>query len=236
MLNKNSIYLSIITLLSLFTVVSARADVISIGTIDGINVVDTLVGSSTTNSCFTVDAPSNACFYNQNSGNNLATINDAQLESDITDSLVTTYIVSTQPSYIDLAFSNVDIYNGDGADLVFLFAGNSFSFQFDLLDGSGPNIFDVTPDDAVVESDGTRWLINGALLSAVFVDLDDFGYAKDIPLGTFRLNMGDQLGTPFLAMAGGFHTQVAVVPLPLSIVLFTSGLGVLGFFSRRCKA
>jgi len=104
--------------------------------------------------------------------------------------------------------------------------------------------------DTVLDSDG-NWLCvngidnfctNGAALSAIFIDLED-SIAGDVALGSIRLFLGEDYNginpengdpiRPRLSLAGGFHTEATVVPLPLSAVLFSSGLALLGWIGRR---
>jgi hypothetical protein len=98
----------------------------------------------------------------------------------------------------------------------------------------------VTTDHAVIDA-GNNWIDlppDGfdIALSAVFVELDDFGLGDGDTVGDIRVMLGMDYGSemapygPGLGLVGGFH---AAVPLPLPIVLFGSGLAFLGFIGRR---
>jgi len=81
---------------------------------------------------------------------------------------------------------------------------------------------------------------DGAALSAVLIDFED-SIANDLALGYIRISLGDSFidysnnnsTNPRLLVAGGFHTEATVVPLPLPVVLFSSGLALLGWVGRK---
>ena len=66
----------------------------------------------------------------------------------------------------------------------------------------------------------------------------------EIALTSMRMTLGMDLGSeelnakygPGLSLVGGFHNEPTAVPLPLPIVLFASGLGLLGVVARRNKS
>ena len=105
----------------------------------------------------------------------------------------------------------------------------------------------VDPGDTVFNTDGTWNCIagapntckNGTALSAAFFDFGDT-VAGDVAIERVRIYLGNDYrgpdGTrPRFSLAGGFHTEAMVVPLPLSAVLFGSGLSLLGWIGRRKK-
>ncbi len=220
----------------------ANASIISVGTIDNIVTVDTISTTSMSATCGS-SAATSSCFYNYDSASITSTISASQLDADLTDALISTYVYSVNPASIDFRFNNTSIYNGAGADLVFFLIGNTERFQLDLLnDANGAMTYAATFSDIVRDSAGNWFSIDGASLTAVFVDLDDFGYANDQALANFRVTLGDQLITnepgssrPYLSLVGGFHTQPAIsqIPLPLPFVLFSSGLALLGLYAKR---
>jgi hypothetical protein len=107
--------------------------------------------------------------------------------------------------------------------------------------------------DTVLDNDG-NWLCvngtgkfctNGAALSAIFIDLKD-SIPGDVALGNIRIFLGEDFNginpgngapiRPRLSLAGGFHTEATVVPLPFSAALFSSGLALLGWIGRKRTA
>ena len=154
-------------------------------------------------------------------------------------------------AFIDLTFTNT-IVNGAGNDLVLFFIGNTTTFGLDTYDLDGGLIgsgnytiatptFDTTEQTVsffgdTVRDDAGDWLcINstdslctgGYALSAIFID---FGKSLE---GTAIGKLHLKLENSNFALAGGFHTTATVVPLPLSVVLFSSGLALLGWIGRR---
>lgn len=161
------------------------------------------------------------------------TINQSQMTADMTDTNEATWVTSIDPTAsIDLGF-NVDIFNGEGADLVFFFIGDP-AFNFDLnINGIVNNI-----DNAVLTGFGITDPLNRLWnVSAALVELSDFGFATNEALTSdFRLFIGNDYADPSrptVSLVGGFHTDPVVVPLPLPIVLFASGIGLLSLFARR---
>ena len=142
-------------------------------------------------------------------------------------------------AYIDLSFAN-NIFNGDGADLVLFFAGNGsnqstgikeYQFTIDVgADGTNEEgVFSVTTSSTSSIYDDDFYA------SFAIIDLDDFGFDQSTPLGDIRIHLGD-ISMPALAGLGAYHESPMVVPLPLSSVLFTSGLALLSLFRRKTQA
>ena len=61
------------------------------------------------------------------------------------------------------------------------------------------------------------------------IDLVDFAFLGIDPIETIRLGVGSSSAVP--SLVGAHH--LAPVPLPLPLVLFSSGLALLGFVGRR---
>jgi len=183
-------------------------------------------------------------YYDQTfSGDLTSSITGNAISAAVTGSDLTKYAwtadsrIPTGPAnaYIDLSFSN-NIYNGDGADLVLFFAGNGTRFKDGHIE---PFLFsiDVGADGV---NEGGLFGVTTTTTSAIYgnkfyasyalIDLDAFGYDKTTPLGNIRVYLGDS-SMPALAALGAYHTTV--VPLPLSSVLFSSGLALLGWIGRR---
>jgi len=66
--------------------------------------------------------------------------------------------------------------------------------------------------------------------SYALIDLDTFGFDQTTPLGDIRIYLGDK-SIPALSGLGAYH--LTAVPLPLSSVLFGSGLALLSLFRRK---
>ena len=160
------------------------------------------------------------------------------------DALVTTYAYSlTDYAYVDLGFST-SIYNGAGDDLAFFMTGDPLLMDFNAV------VSDDFGNSITISSDTSSYIVVNEFdllfedgfqiaLNSILIDLDDYG--TDVfganPLTNIRFNFGsEEFGSPGLSLAGGIHTTAAVVPLPLPIVLFGSGLGLLGLFGRRKKS
>jgi len=170
--------------------------------------------------------------------------------TDQTDYAHATYAM-TDAGYVDLGFSS-GVFNGPGADLIFFFFGGlnedlyTASNVFDLdIDINGPleQLQYSSGEGACIEyqttacKSATDQLItvtspmDGELtLTMQLIDLDDFGLAGNTEINNFRVYMNNY---PALSLVGAINTQA--VPLPLPIVLFGSGLAVLGFVGRRRK-
>lgn len=218
---------------------------------DSINTINTgdlslasLVKSSNTSGCSSIPGSSTQCDFIQTFTTDHYR-NDAELEP-IVNSDYRTSVKSTVPNaYIDLGF-NDDVINGAGNDLILFFVGNTTTFSLDVYDnastpqlintiqhtliaptfGTGSNVSDY--GDAVRDATkNERILLDGFQLSAILIDFGDSYEGTGI--GSLHLTLENSN----FALAGGFHTNTAVVPLPLSVVLFSSGLALLGWVGRR---
>jgi len=220
---------------------SAQAATISVGNINNINVANTLLSSSSSAACATEKTSANCDFQNYTG----ALLNDIELAGTVTSNEAN-YVYSSVPennASLELGFNGFDIYNGAGNDLVIFIVGNDSPFELNVFDKSGATmssgIFSVTTDNTVFDNAG-NWLCVGGSdnlctggfpLSAVFIDFGDT-IAGDIAVGSIQLSLGNSA----FSLAGGFYTEPTVVPLPLSVVLFGSGLALLGWTGRRKKA
>lgn len=219
----------------------ALAATISVGNIDGINVANVLLGSSNSADCASNKTSANCDFQNFTG----ALLNDIELAGTVTsDPANYTYAsIPGNNASLSLGFNGFNIYNGAGNDLVIFIVGNGSPFGLDVFDTNGAvmssGIFNVTTADTVYDNAG-NWLCVGGSdnlctggypLSAVFVDFGST-VAGNIAVGSINLT----LGSAAFSLAGGFYTEPTVVPLPLSVVLFGSGLALLGWTGRRKKA
>ena len=226
-------------ILTLFTA-SVHAAPISVVNIDGINVANMLLGSSSSPSCSSDKTSANCDFMNFEG----ALLNDLELTSTVTSNAANyTYAsIAGNNASIDLGFNGFDIYNGEGNDLVIFIVGNGGSFGLDVFDTNGSTMssasYTVSSADAVLYDDGNYVCVSvntctklDPALFAIFVDFGE-GIAGDVAVGRMQLSLGDAA----FSMAGGFYTEPTVVPVPLSVVLFSSGLALLGWTGRRKKA
>jgi hypothetical protein len=168
-----------------------------------------------------------------------------ELAAAVTGSDLTTYVrtpdanLSSDPnyvnsSYIDLSFGNtVNFFNGEGDDLVLFFAGNSTTFKNgnkeDFLFSFA--IGEFKSGLLGVTTDHTSDLYGiSSPASYALIDLSNFGFADNASADELRIYLGDT-SMPALAGIGTFNATV--VPLPLSSVLFGSGLALLSLFRRK---
>ncbi len=239
--------------LALFTNATQAAP-ISIGNINGINVANQLIGTSSSAACESTPTRENCDFLKTGP---TTPLNNAGVASVVTSNPAT-YVLSPDRNntFLDLGFNGFDLYNGDGDDLVVFIVGHSTSFGLDVFDTNdnlvfssiydvATPVFGVDSGDTVFDNDGNWLCINGApgtcndgtSLSAAFFDFGD-AIAGDMALGSIRISLGEDFngadGTrPRFSLAGGFYTEAMVVPLPMPALLFSSGLFLLGWLGRK---
>ena len=168
-------------------------------------------------------------FLNYTSATSADIISQAQLSSDVTDSSAATYVLSLNSNaYIDLGFST-NIYNGNGYDLALFFVGVS-SFSLELTGNElGSNSFtSIDTGFDVTDSFGTY------ALTVALIDLDQYGMSTNDLLGDIRIHLGNSLH-PAFSLAGAFNTSPTAVPVPAALLLFLSGIGILGLFGKQKK-
>ena len=174
--------------------------------------------------------------------NNLFSSNSSA--SAITDLDASTYLygntTNPSPGSAQLGFSR-NIYNGSEADLVFYFLrgdGDANTASFDLTIGGISSTYNANLT-TFVDNNGTtlkyQVAVNGGFadLLAATVNLDDFNIASNDFITGFDISGIDN--DERIALAGGFHTDAVVVPVPAAFFLFLSGLTGLGLISRRKK-
>ena len=138
------------------------------------------------------------------------------------------------------------LYNGAGADIAFFFVGDPNTINLSL--SGSPTTFNSsiqiepgTGRQYVVTEESLGFVCTNNTpcpLSAVLVDLDEFGWDPATALNNLEVGFGGfgEAGTSnqaYLSMIAGFHTEPVVVPLPAPLLLLLSGLAALGLISRR---
>ena len=232
---------------------NALAQTINVGDISNIHVADSFdssTGSSNSTACESSQNATN-CDFEQTFHEGTYISNT--LLKDLVTSDFSTSVKSPVESnaFIDLSFTN-SMYGGAGNDLVLFFVGNNTSFGLDVFGKNINNpistdIYTITTGDTVFNDDaeGTWVCINGtddlctggSPLSAVFIDLGSS--FNGVEIDKLHLTFGNEfngLDSSNFSLAGGFHSSAMVVPLPLPIILFSSGLALLGWVGRRRAA
>lgn len=162
----------------------------------------------------------------------------------ITDSLATTYIFANEDNArVDLEFGT-DVYSGSGFDISLFFVGGGA--QGHVFGLSLPDNLSAFPDAVYFDSndyahythtgfnlyDGDDDPSNDYSIFRMDIDLDEYGFLGENPIGALSLAIGNKSAVP--SLVGAYHREpAAVVPIPLPIVLFSSGLALLGFVARR---
>jgi len=196
---------------------TAHAAAISVGNINGINVANNLIGTSSLAACESTQSQANCDFLTPNPTTYL---NDAGVASVVTSNPAS-YLLSPfrNSAYIDLGFNGFNLFNGDGNDLVVFIVGHSTSFKLDVFTDASANpfystvynvatpVFDSTQNiftdtgDMVFDNDG-NWLCtggappgtctDGSSLSAAFFDLGN-SISGDTALSKIRITLGEKL-------------------------------------------
>lgn len=229
-----------------------RAETINIGNIENIYTANILTGSSNNSNCNTTPDADNNCDFERTfySGTYL---NDTALNDIVTSDFRTSAKSPVNnDAFIELAFTDA-VVNGAGDDLVLFFIGNTTSFGLNVnIDGGWTGqtdytiatpVFDTELNtvsdygDTVLDIDNNWLCINsptsactnggGFALSAISID---FGESYE---GAAIESLRISLQNSNFSLAGGLYTDATVVPLPLSAVLFSSGLAFLGWIGRR---
>ena len=178
-------------------------------------------------------------------------LTDAEIQSIIsTDPETAVYgIDSTDYSVIDLGFGDSTVITGSGADLVIfsLWSGYNYSFGLSAYDDTGTLLsgYNYNVDDSSIYSECTDGSCPTVVTTSInLYDNNAIELADDLELGYIRLFIGGELyngstggidAYSNFSLAGAFNVKSAVVPLPLSAVLFSSGLALLGWTGRRKK-
>ncbi|VAW65283.1 hypothetical protein MNBD_GAMMA08-3003 [hydrothermal vent metagenome] len=201
-------------------------------TVAGINFADNAIADVATGS--------NSQFLNWNPTYDETGISAAQLSADMTDTSAGTYVFSFDAgAYIDMSFSSVDVYNGEGNDLALFFVGSDAQTGTLNLLGTEYSTAFTTP---VFTGESVTELFNdingNPVISPIYVsyfDLDVFGIDNQTAINNFRLEIGNGSAVPALLAAINTSPGTTPVPVPAPFLLLLSGLAGLGFFGRKKK-
>jgi hypothetical protein len=186
------------------------------------------------------------------SGNHVTNGLDSNLAS-ITDDSAATYILNSPsgPASVELTFGT-NIYAGTGTDLSIFFV-DAATHYFDLtISGAGTTSTVSLSSESLNNITQQAWTYTGWCLDVstikgcesnsatdlpIFVmDIDlnqfsEFDFLGQNAIDSVFMDISNQSAVPSLVAA---H-HLAPVPLPLPVILFSSGLAFLGFFGRRKK-
>lgn len=173
-------------------------------------------------------------------GSGVYNFNFMSASEDITDAYATTYIYSDSANAtINLDFA-ADVYNADGFDISVFFVGGGaqgHAFGLSLVDNPGtyPAVINFDSNNYPnYEHTGFNLSGNGFSIFRMDIDLDQYGSLGSSPIGTLSFDVSHGSAAP--SLVGAYHLQpAAVVPIPLPIILFTSGLALLGFVGRKSR-
>lgn len=176
----------------------------------------------------------------------------------ITDNSIATYLLQNSNGNASIEItsfrtddgSTVDIYLGTGIDLSIFFLGDVYPHIFDLQLSSNGSVSELVTFNSRTH---TNWTYTEMCLDMdssnkcesespvdvpIFVmdiDLNNDDLLNDFiaqnPINSLTMNINNVSAVP--SLIGAHH--LAPVPLPLPIVLFSSGLALLGFVGRRKK-
>lgn len=168
-------------------------------------------------------------------------------EASIIDDSASTYLLpaSGTASIVISSFSdganNVDIYTGTGIDLSLFFVDASpHAFNLQISSGGSTYSRDFSSETHgnwdytgfCLDVDGGGCQDNSAQDLPIYVmgiNLDAYFSLGQSPIDSVLLDVSNASAVP--SLIGAHH--LAPVPLPLPIVLFGSGLALLGFVGRR---
>lgn len=185
---------------------------------------------------------SNGSFLNWNPAFDSTGVPTSQLIQDMTDTSPGSYAFSFDTgAYIDMAFTNTNVYNGAGADIALFFVGSGgHTGNLTSLDVSGSVAFSNLiytgySFNEIWDSNGDG-NVDGNDLSPIYVsylDLDAYGIDDQTALNNFRLEIGGASAVPSLMAAINTTPGMTPVPLPAPFILLISGLAALGVIGRR---
>ena len=180
-----------------------------------------------------------------------AEVSDTLMDGGVERIIFNTYVMATSNNAtLALDFGGEFVMNLPGYDLAI--------YTLDLLDDNPtpdtpptlkePTMLEITIGEASKRYTSSTISFGSSLegvfatdktllgaLGVIMIDLNDFSVPKNGLVDGFTINAltatENPLHYPTITAAGAFNTTV--VPLPLPIVLFGSGLALLGFIGRR---
>ena len=179
-----------------------------------------------------------------------AEVSDTLMDTGVERIIFNTYVMATSNNAtLTMNFGSEFVMNLPGYDLAI--------YTLDLLNDDPaldvptlkePTMLEITIGEASKRYTSSSISFGGSLegvfatdetllgsLGVIMIDLDDFSVPENGLLDGFTINAlsatENPLHFPTITAAGAINTTV--VPLPLPIVLFGSGLALLGFVGRR---
>ena len=159
---------------------------------------------------------------------------------------------ATDYSAIDLGFGDNTVLTGTGTDLVIFSLWYGYDYNFGLqvfgtdpladpissfnYSVTGSSIFEecaVTDGSGGCVADISATSINLFGIEDYLADDIEIGYIRLFTGGVFNGDVGGLDAYSNFTLVGANYTDATVVPLPLSAVLFSSGLAFLGWIGRR---
>jgi hypothetical protein len=174
-----------------------------------------------------------------------AEVSDTLMDAGVERIIFNTYVMGTSNNAtLTLDFGSEFVVNQPGYDLA-VYTLDPLDANLEIME---PTILDFTIGEASGRYTSTPIAFDGSLegvfapdntllgaLGVIMIDLDDFSVPSGGLLDGFTINAltatENPLHYPTITAAGAFNATV--VPLPLPIVLFGSGLALLGFVGRR---
>lgn len=174
---------------------------------------------------------------------NVTQLDNNQMSNNLSDGNQATYFFgsntggTTTTAELTLSFE-APVYNQAGSDIAFYFVGDGVATKTNSMKicfGANCTLGGTTYDAAI----NTEYAINigGTEVewSVVTFDLSTFGFADDATLGLLTIDLiaGDYNRLSSIESLN--TTSISAVPVPAAVWLFMTGLGALGFISRRRK-
>ena len=174
-----------------------------------------------------------------------AEVSDTLMDSGVERIIFNTYVMATSNNAtLALDFGSEFVMNLPGYDLA-IYTLDPLNTDLTIM---APTMLEITIGEASKRYTSSSISFGGSLegvfatdktllgaLGVIMIDLNDFSVPKDGLVDGFTINAltatENPLHFPTITAAGAFNTTV--VPLPLPIVLFGSGLALLGFVGRR---